>query len=96
MLAEQKKILNGATKKNLRSHQSDQPFERKKSVRDSESLPVVQQQTHIRPISWSKTIRDSEGRTLIGRDLSWDVLSLNLSSGKHFKHQHFFSKLPFL
>ncbi len=34
----------------------------KKSLRDSESLPVVQQQTHIRPISWSKPIRDSEGR----------------------------------
>ncbi len=28
--------------------------EKKKSLRDSESLPVVQQQTHIRPISWSK------------------------------------------
>ncbi len=41
----------------------------KKSLSDSESLPVVQQQTHIRPISWSKPIRDSEGRTtpLIGR-----------------------------
>ncbi len=40
------------------------------SLRDSESLPVVQRQTHIRPISWSKPIRDSEGRTpppLIGR-----------------------------
>ncbi len=38
-------------------------------LRDSESLPVVQQQKHIRPISWSKPIRDSEGRTppLIGR-----------------------------
>ncbi len=35
----------------------------KKSLCDSESLPVVQQQTHIRPISWSKPIRDSEGRT---------------------------------
>ncbi len=33
----------------------------KKSLSDSESLPVVQQQTHIRPISWSKPIRDSEG-----------------------------------
>ncbi len=47
-----------------------QPFEkRKKSLSDSESLPVVQQQTHIRPILWSKPIRDSEGRTppLIGR-----------------------------
>ncbi len=32
-------------------------------LNDSESLPVVQQQTHIRPISWSKPIRDSEGRT---------------------------------
>ncbi len=42
---------------------------KKKSLRDSESLPVAQQQTHIRPISWSKPIRDSEGRTppLIGR-----------------------------
>ncbi len=41
----------------------------KKSLRDFESLPVDQQQTHIRPISWSKPIRDSEGRTpsLIGR-----------------------------
>ncbi len=40
----------------------------KKSFCNSESLPVVQQQTHIRPISWSKPIRDSEGRTppLIG------------------------------
>ncbi len=40
----------------------------KKSLRDSESLPVVQQQTHIRLISWSKPIRDSEGWTppLIG------------------------------
>ncbi len=27
------------------------------------SLPVLQQQTHIRHISWSKPIRDSEGRT---------------------------------
>ncbi len=35
----------------------------KKSLRDSESLSMVQQQTHIRPISWSKPIRDSEGRT---------------------------------
>ncbi len=35
----------------------------KKSLRDFESLPVDQQQTHIRPISWSKPIRDSEGRT---------------------------------
>ncbi len=34
----------------------------KKSLCDSESLPVVQQQTHIRPISWSKPIRNSEGR----------------------------------
>ncbi len=42
---------------------------RKKSLCDSESLPMVQQQTHIRLISWSKPIRDSEGRTppLIGR-----------------------------
>ncbi len=41
----------------------------KKSLHVSESLPVVQQQTHIRPISWSKPIRNSEGRTppLIGR-----------------------------
>ncbi len=41
----------------------------KKSLCDSESLPVFQQQTHIRPISGSKPIRDSEGRTppLIGR-----------------------------
>ncbi len=29
----------------------------------TESLPVDQQQTHIRPISWSKPVRDSEGRT---------------------------------
>ncbi len=43
--------------------------EKKKSLCNSESLPVVQQQTHIRLISWSKPIRDSEGRTppLIGR-----------------------------
>ncbi len=48
--------------------------EKKKSLHDSlwlpESLPVVQQQTHIRLISGSKPIRDSEGRTplpLIGR-----------------------------
>ncbi len=34
-----------------------------KSIRDSESLPVVQQLTHIRPISLSKPIRDSEGQT---------------------------------
>ncbi len=36
---------------------------KKKGLHDSESLPVVQQQTQIRPI------RDSEGRTptLIGR-----------------------------
>ncbi len=56
-------------KKNLRSHLCDQPFEKKNSIRDSESLPVVQQQTHIRPISWSKPIRDSEGADspLIGR-----------------------------
>ncbi len=42
--------------------------EKKKSLRDSESLSVVQQKTHIRLISWSKSIRDSEGRTppLIG------------------------------
>ncbi len=40
----------------------------KKSLCDSESLPVVQQKTHIRPISWSKPIGDSEGfRPLIGR-----------------------------
>uniref|UniRef100_A0A672NIB3 Disco-interacting protein 2 homolog C-like n=1 Tax=Sinocyclocheilus grahami TaxID=75366 RepID=A0A672NIB3_SINGR len=32
----------------------------KKSMCDYESLPVVQQQTHIRPISWSKPIRDSD------------------------------------
>ncbi len=43
-------------------------LKKKKSLRYSESLPVVQQQTHIRPISWSKPIRDSEGfRPLIGR-----------------------------
>ncbi len=55
-------------KKNLRSHRCDQPFEIK-SLHDSESLPVVQQQTQIEPISWSKPIRDGEGRTppLIGR-----------------------------
>ncbi len=41
----------------------------KKSLCDSESLSAVHQQTHIRLISWSKLIRDSEGRTppLIGR-----------------------------
>ncbi len=39
------------------------------AVREKKSLSVVQQQTHIRLISWSKPIRDSEGRTppLIGR-----------------------------
>ncbi len=36
--------------------------EKKKSLCDSESLPVVQQLTHIRPISWYKPIKDSEGR----------------------------------
>ncbi len=42
--------------------------EKKKKV-SATSLPVVQQPTHIRLISWSKPIRDSEGRTppLIGR-----------------------------
>ncbi len=51
-------------KQNLTSHWCDQPFERgKKSLCDSESLHVVQQQTHIRLISWSKPIRDSEGRS---------------------------------
>ncbi len=35
---------------------------RKKKVSATESLPAVQQQTHIRLISWSKPIRDSEGR----------------------------------
>ncbi len=30
---------------------------------DKKNLPVVQQQTHIRPISLSKPIRDSEGWT---------------------------------
>ncbi len=57
------------TKKNLRSHWCVQPFEKKtKSLHDSESLSAVQQLTHIRLISWSKPIRDSEGRTpsLIG------------------------------
>ncbi len=41
----------------------------KKSLCDSGSLSAVHQQTHIRLISWSKLIRDSEGRTppLIGR-----------------------------
>ncbi len=40
-----------------------------KSLRDSERLSAVQQQTQVRLISWSKPIRDSEGRTppLIGR-----------------------------
>ncbi len=38
--------------------------EKKKVSTTSESLPVVQQQTHIRPILWSKPIRDSGGRTL--------------------------------
>ncbi len=51
-------------KKGLRSHQCNQPFKGKKeSLCDSESLPVVQQQTHIKPISWSKPIRDREGWT---------------------------------
>ncbi len=41
----------------------------KKKFHYSESLPVAPQQTHIRLISWSKPIRDSERRTppLIGR-----------------------------
>ncbi len=49
---------------------SKQPFEKrkKKSLCVSESLSVVHK-THIRLISWSKPIRDSEGQTLplIGR-----------------------------
>ncbi len=55
--------------KKLRSHQCDQLFKKKNGLHDSESLPVVQQQTHIRPISWSKPNRDSERWTppLIGR-----------------------------
>ncbi len=49
-------------------HQSDPDSVQYKALHDSESLPVVQQQTHIRLISWSKPIRDSEVRTppLIG------------------------------
>ncbi len=52
----------------MRLHRCDQPFEKKIRLRNSESLPMVQQQTHIRPISWSKPIQDSEGWTqfLIG------------------------------
>ena len=40
-----------------------------KSLCDSESLPLVQQQTHVRLKTWSKPIGDSEGRDppLIGR-----------------------------
>ncbi len=58
-------FLTGATNKNPRAHWCVQPFEkRKKSIRDSET-----QQKTLRLISWSKPIRDSEGRTppLIGR-----------------------------
>ncbi len=47
---------------------------REKKVCDSESLPVVQQQTHIRPISWSKPIRDSEGQTPLS-DWPWSRYS---------------------
>ncbi len=36
---------------------------KEKKVSATLSLPVLQQQTHIRLISWSKPIRDSEGRT---------------------------------
>ncbi len=41
---------------------------KKKSLCDSESLSVVQQKTHVRLMSLSKPIRDSEGQTppLIG------------------------------
>ncbi len=50
------------------SDQCDQPFVEKKSLCDSESLSVVQQKTHLRLMSSSKPIRDSEGQTppLIG------------------------------
>ncbi len=37
--------------------------EKKKKVSATLSQPVLQQQTHIRLISWSKPIRDSEVRT---------------------------------
>ncbi len=42
-------------------------FQEKKKL-FAKSLPLVQQQTHIRLISWSKPIGDSEGRSppLIG------------------------------
>ncbi len=63
LVARATQFLNGATKTNLRPHLCDQPFEIIifLSLHDSESLPVAQQQTHIRPISWSKPIKDSEG-----------------------------------
>ncbi len=40
-----------------------QPFEKKNKKSPRLSLPVLQQQTHIRLISWSKPIRDSEVQT---------------------------------
>ncbi len=62
---------------------------KKKSLCDSESLPVVQQQTHIRPISWSKPIRNSEGWTPPPSDWLWSKYSCTsetVSSVKPFKH----------
>ncbi len=50
-------ISQGCDKKNL-SRSKKKTF-----LCDSERLPVVQQQTHSRPISLSKPIRDSEGWT---------------------------------
>ncbi len=45
------------------------PAVQEKKKISAKSLPLVQQQTHIRLISWSKPIRDSEAQSppLIGR-----------------------------
>ncbi len=53
-----RQFLKGATKKNLRAHLCDQPFKKRKKVSATLSLPVLQQQTHIRLISWSKPMRE--------------------------------------
>ncbi len=67
-------IICTALECGLICHQCDQPFEKWKKVHVT-SLPVVQQQTHIRPISWSKPISDSEGRTALPSDWPWSRYS---------------------
>ncbi len=57
----------GGRTKNLRAHQCDQPFEKKKVSATLKVSMVVQQQTHIRLISWSKPIRDSKDPDIPGR-----------------------------